>query len=161
MALLSVMIGRNSSSIWKDISPSQLRGRIGKNPCIPVSCIIEIWENVGKAAYRADDACSYNICNNLFYNFLDFFNNSRKLGGFLFYLGIFIFYSWRLRILIVFFLDDSSRVQESWFGKLTRSWVNRVSHYILVLFYHKVNVAVQHLPINKYRIKSYTGAVNI
>ena len=54
-----------------------------------------------------------------------------------FYSGTFIFWSWRLRISAVFLLGNSSRVQESWFARLTKSGVDTVFHSILVLFIWK------------------------
>ena len=45
----------------------------------------------------------------------------------------FIFQSWRLRILAGFFPGGSSGVWESWFARLTKSEMDIVSQYILVL----------------------------
>ena len=48
MAPVSLGIGRDSFPMWRNVSPSPLRGRIGKGPAALWSPIIENWEEFGK-----------------------------------------------------------------------------------------------------------------
>ena len=52
-ALVLIRVGRGAPPDWRRVSPSPLRGRLGRAPAVLQSPDIENWEGAGKNGWEA------------------------------------------------------------------------------------------------------------
>ena len=52
-ALELIRVGRGAPPVWRRVSPSPLRGRLGRAPAVPQSADIKNWEGAGKNGWEA------------------------------------------------------------------------------------------------------------
>ena len=105
---MSASAGRDSSLIWRHVSPSQLGGKVGKISCSFLEP--HSWELGGHWKGRFEDWRSLkwlHLLKKYFFHVLGILNfffalfilqKWQRLGGFSFHLGAFIYHSWRIRI---------------------------------------------------------------